>query len=214
VIRRFILVVCIYVFSHNLWASDPKALNELTALLKKMNSFQADFSQKIKSSTGEKISDTHGKVVIKRPDRFYWKSVKPDPILVVADGNTLWTYDMDLEQVTKQSQSRAIKDSPASLLSGSLDKFEQDYDVAYAKQGACKNSQGKCFVLKPKQKESTFKNIYIGFTVDKLVEIRMSDPLGQNINTLFSNVALNRQDIDVTLFQFKPPKNIDVIEYD
>lgn len=196
------------------FATENKAMDDLMALLKKMDNFQANFSQRIRSSTGEKISDTKGEVKIRRPNQFYWKSVKPDPVIVVADGQYLWTYDIDLEQATKQSLDKALKESPASLLAGSLDSFEKNFEVSSAQSGMCKKSNGACFLLKPKQKDSTFRNIYIGFEGNKLVEVRMSDPLGQDIYTSFSNVEVNRSDINAALFKFTPPKNVDVIRYD
>lgn len=196
------------------FATQNKAMDELMALLKKMDNFQADFSQRIRSSTGEKISDTKGEVKIRRPNQFYWKSLRPDPVIVVADGQYLWTYDVDLAQATKQSLDKALKESPASLLAGSLDSFEKNFTVAQAQAGMCQKSNGACFLLKPKQKDSTFRNIYIGFDGDKLVEVRMSDPLGQDIYTSFSNVEINRNNINSALFKFIPPKNVDVIHYD
>jgi outer membrane lipoprotein carrier protein len=183
-------------------------------LLKKMNNFQANFSQLIRSSTGEKISDTKGEMKIRRPNQFYWKSSHPDPVIVIADGQYLWTYDVDLAQATKQSLDKALKESPASLLAGSLDNFEKNFVVNYAKPGKCKKSGGQCFLLKSKQKDSTFRNIYIGFEESKLVEVRMSDPLEQDIYTTFSNVEINQNNINSALFKFVPPKNVDVINYD
>ena len=208
------MIFSINLFISHAHASENQAMNELVDLLKKMDTFKAKFVQNIKSSTGENISDTKGEVIIHRPNRFYWKSVRPDPILVVADGKYLWTYDIDLAQATKQQLNNALKDTPASLLAGSLDKFEKNFMVEYAKPGECKNSHGRCFLLKPKQKETSFKNILVGFNDHQIDEVRMSDPLGQNVKTIFSDVQLNQKAIDPKLFQFTPPKNVDVILYD
>jgi len=214
-VRYLLAIIFFSVGFQTVWAASSKLepIDDLVALLKKADSFQAHFSQNIKSTTGEKISATEGKVVISRPDRFYWKSQKPDPILVVADGTFLWTYDIDLQQATKQSQKDALKNSPATILAGSLDRFKHDFSISYAKPGACKKAQGKCFNLKPKRKDSAFRNILIGFTKDNLVEIRMSDPLGQNVYTFFSDVQINKA-VNNTLFNFVPPKGVDVIRYD
>lgn len=209
---RFIFIL-LFLWLSQSHAADGKAMNDLVALLKKMDNFQANFSQLIRSSTGEKISDTKGEMKIRRPNQFYWKSSHPDSILVIADGKYLWTYDIDLAQVTKQSLDKALKESPASLLAGSLDKFEQNFIVNYAKSGMCKKS-AHCFLLKSKEKDSTFQNVYIGFENNELVEVRMSDPLGQNIYTSFSDVEINRNNINSALFNFVPPKNVDVIDYD
>ena len=125
------MIFSINLFISHAHASENQAMNELVDLLKKMDTFKAKFVQNIKSSTGENISDTKGEVIIHRPNRFYWKSVRPDPILVVADGKYLWTYDIDLAQATKQQLNNALKDTPASLLAGSLDKFEKNFMVEY-----------------------------------------------------------------------------------
>lgn len=209
-----VIFIVLFLWVTQSYAADNKAKDDLVELLKKMDTFQANFSQLIRSSTGEKISDTKGEVKIRRPNQFYWKSLRPDPVIVIADGKYLWTYDVDLAQATRQSLDKALKESPASLLAGSLDNFEKNFVVDFAKPGKCKKSNGQCFLLKSKQKDSTFRNIYIGFEADKLVEVRMSDPLGQNIYTLFSNVIVNRDNINSALFKFVPPKNVDVIHYD
>lgn len=211
--NRLAIVVALGCWAYSGVSIAAEAADDLIALLKKMDSYQAHFTQSIKSSTGEKISNTKGEVVIRRPDRFYWKSQKPDPIIVVADGKNLWTYDIDLQQATKQAQKTALKNSPAMLLAGATDKFQEDFTISNAKPGSCKSSKDRCFSLKPKQKDSTFKNIYIGFTQDKLVEVRMSDPLGQNVYTVFTDVKVNGA-INDKLFKFMPPKGVDVIHYD
>lgn len=212
-IRNSLVLILSAWISHAVAAESTDPATQLVALLKKMESFQGHFTQNIKSSTGEKISNTNGEVVIRRPDQFYWKSQKPDPILVVADGKFLWTYDIDLAQATKQNLKKALKNSPAALLSGSTEMFKEDFFIEHAKDGACKNAKDQCFKLKPKQKDSTFKNILIGFNQDKLVEIKMSDPLGQNVYTVFSDVKVNGT-VNSSLFNFVPPKGVDVIRYD
>ena len=58
------------------------------------------------------MSLTKGDMIIRRPGKFYWKSQSPDPILVVADGKHLWTYDIDLEQVTDENSKKRYKIHP------------------------------------------------------------------------------------------------------
>lgn len=208
------LIVFACMLSFHAWGATTAgdAGEDLLERLKKVEAFRASFSQNIRSSTGEKISDTRGEMVIRRPNRFYWKTQKPDPILVVADGKYLWTYDLDLAQATRQNLERALQDSPATVLAGSLDRLKQNFTIQYAKSGACR-TRGSCFELKNKKKDTTFRNILIGFEDNKIREIKMSDPLGQRVYTIFSNVQINGP-VEASLFRFVPPKGVDIIRYD
>jgi outer membrane lipoprotein carrier protein len=184
------------------------AAEQLVKSLQDISTFKAHFVQKIKGADGDKLSKSQGDVVIARPGKFYWKSEKPNQMLVVADGKHVWTYDTDLEQVTKQDQKPAMQNSPATLLAGDVSKLAEDFAITYAKK--C-GKQETCYLLKPKQKDSTFSVITIIFSHDKLLEVRMRDPLGQNVYTAFTKVEVNRV-VDQTLFAFAPPKGVDVIQ--
>lgn len=182
--------------------------DQLVQSLQKITTFKANFAQTINGAEGEKLSKSNGQVVISRPGKFYWKSQKPNQMLVVADGKFVWTYDLDLEQVTKQDLNQALHNSPATLLAGDVSKLQANFDIDFAKK--CKANH-TCYQLKPKQKDSTFSTIVIRFEQDKLNEVRMKDPLGQNVQTAFSNVEVN-QSINKKLFDFAPPKGVDVIQ--
>lgn len=184
------------------------ASDQLIQALQKTNTFKANFEQKISGAEGEKLSHSQGQVVIARPGKFYWKSLKPNPTLVIADGKFVWIYDVELEQVTKQDLKQALQNSPATLLAGDVSKLGETFEIAFAKKCQANNT---CYQLNPKDKDSGYSTIIIRFTQDKLNEIRMKDPLGQNVRTVFTNVEVN-QAINQKLFQFSPPKGVDVIQ--
>src|SRR5690348_9351262 len=118
-------------------AQEGSAANNFSDLLKKINTYSANFAQNIRDGDGKKVSNTHGELKIERPGKFYWKSTKPDPVLIVGDGKFLWTYDMELEQVTKQDLHEVLRNSPAGLLAGSLDKLTEEFDVSAANKNEC-----------------------------------------------------------------------------
>ena len=186
-----------------------QASDQLIASLKKIDTFQAQFNQKIRDANGENISNSKGKVVIRRPGQFYWKSQSPDPMLVIADGKFLWTYDIDLAQVTKQTQKDTIKNSPAALLAGKVSDLTTQFNIGTADKCDAKTDQ--CYTLSPKQKDATFSNILIGFAKDKLIEIKMHDTMGQEVHTLFSTIEMNKP-VNMKLFSFQPPKGVDIIQ--
>lgn len=195
------------------WAvtAQEKSAEELIAALKKIETFQANFSQKIRDASGEHIAKSQGEVTISRPNKFYWKSNEPDPILVVADGKFLWTYDIDLQQITQQELNKALKNSPATLLAGSLNRLTEEFIINKAPNRQCQKNTDTCYRLTPRQQDATFADIIIGFVKDNLVEIRMHDPLGQDIHTLFTAVTINGK-VNPSLFKFHPPAGVDVIQ--
>lgn len=200
----------IYGFSALLFAAPSQGgAEQLIDALRKINTFKANFVQKIHDANGEHVAKTQGEMMVHRPGKFYWKSQSPDPILVVADGKFLWTYDIDLSQVTKQKLQEVLGNSPAALLAGSVDTLKDNFIISMGRKNQCPKSD-ECYKLTPKQKDATFADIQIGFAKGKLTEVRMRDPLGQDVYTLFSKVLIN-EGVQDKLFAFVPPKGVDII---
>lgn len=204
--RLSLLALCV---SMPIYAAQTPT-EHLISTLEKTQTFRAHFTQKIRDANGEMIGNTKGEVAIARPGKFYWKSQAPDPILVVADGHHLWNYDIDLSQVTKQTLKDTLKNSPAQLLAGNVNTLKNTFSIGYAEKNQCNKTADTCFALKPKQKDAPFSNILIGLSKNKLTEIKMHDPLGQTVYTIFSQISINGK-IDPQMFVFTPPKGVDII---
>jgi len=84
-----------------------------------LHTLQADFHQEVRDgdNTVQQVSD--GKVGIQRPGRFRWDYASPYRQQLVSDGERLWSYDEDLEQVTVQPIGEVLSATPAMLLGGS-----------------------------------------------------------------------------------------------
>ncbi len=183
----------------------------LTEKLQNTVSFDAPFRQTIKDQKGKSLNASEGMMVIKRPGRFYWKSDSPDELLVVADGKTIWTYDIDLEQIVKQDQKESLGQSPAALLAGDVVHLDKDYAIELVSADQCKMDNDACYQLVPSQADNQFKQILIGFRKNILSMIFIVDALDQSIDTRFSSIKLNGN-VDDSLFDFKIPPGVDVIK--
>ncbi len=206
---KYALAAMLGLVSSQSFAADAAADNLLKAL-QKIDTYKAHFVQKIHDANGEHVAKSQGEMMVRRPGKFYWKSQSPDQMLVIADGQFLWTYDIDLSQVTKQELKGALGDSPASLLAGSLTTLKQDFEIEDGKKNQCPKSD-ECYLLHPKKKDAPFADIQIGFAKGKLAEVRMHDPLGQDVYTLFTKVVIN-EGVNDTSFKFVPPKGVDIIQ--
>lgn len=182
--------------------SEATAAKNLNALLGGVKSMSANFTQ---STTGGKANRTFsGSMQVQRPNKFRWQVNGAASQLIVANGNTLWIYDKDLNQVTRQNVSNQVGDTPALLLSGDPSKIANNFKVTQPIAG--KNY----YVLYPKNANGTFKSLGIAFNRGNPVMMVLNDNLGQTTSIKFNGVKRNGN-IPASQFTFTPPKGADVI---
>ncbi|HEB29048.1 MAG TPA: outer membrane lipoprotein chaperone LolA [Porticoccus sp.] len=187
-------------------AAESSAVQQLSAQLSNMNSLSAHFTQTIKDSRGELLQEASGTLTVKRPRRFYWRTEQPYEHLVVTDGNLLWLYDIDLEQITKQKFTPDLDKAPALLLSGEVEEISQQYTIELTDRA----DKVLHFTLLPKSEDSLFKQLTITFSDRLLSAMSLQDSFDQLTTISFTAVKLNPEVPD-TLFQFTAPDGIDVI---
>ena len=95
----------------------------LRLFLEDLSSLKAPFEQTLLSQYGEELDKSSGMLYVQRPGKFHWAYSQPYVQYLISDGNTLWIYDEDLEQVTIRDVASIIEDSPAALLGGELWKW-------------------------------------------------------------------------------------------
>lgn len=180
------------------------ATRNLNALLSKTTSMSANFSQTTKGGSAAQTTFS-GSMSVERPNKFRWDIKSPSEQLIIASGNTMWIYDKDLAQATRQSAQNQIGDTPALLLSGNPAQIAQGFTVT--QPNAAKNY----YVLTPKSVNSGFKTLSISFNGGKPVMMVLNDNLGQTTTIRFSNIKMNGK-IPANTFSFTPPAGVDVIE--
>jgi outer membrane lipoprotein carrier protein len=200
--------IAVLFFAGNAFAL--KAQQEFLTKIETIKTYKAGFEQIIQDSNGKVISKSKGIMLVKRPNRFYWQTDKPDPIKVIADGKILWLYDIDLEQVTKQGLKKAIQNSPAAILAGDIDEFNSNFAVEHASGKNCLPGK-KCYGLKSLDEEPIFSQMILSMDNNKLLEINMTDQMGQKVLTRFSKIKVN-ENISDNQFMFSPPDDVDVVE--
>lgn len=174
-----------------------------------MQSMRGNFSQRIVDEKGQLLQEASGKIVVKRPRQFYWRTQKPYKQLVVASGDTLWLYDMDLEQVTRKPFTDNLDRAPALILSGAWESLAKQYSIGCEER----HRQGRDYIvysLTPHKQDNVFRKLQLTFAGGKIRSMTMVDSFQQVTTIRFTHVEYN-VDIDPKLFQFTPPKGIDVI---
>jgi len=204
--NRFIAVIWILTpFSaQSTWASSP-GMESLYYFFNEIKTFKARFVQIVFDESLNVIDDSQGKVWIERPGLFRWNYEPPDAQEIVGDGVNVWIYDIELEQVTVRKQ-QFLGNAPAILLAG-VDNLEDHYHIKDI------GSQGRFdwISLIPKDKDSSFNKIRIGFEENQLKLMELPDNLGQKIWINFVDLKENLP-IPATAFDFIIPDGVDIID--
>lgn len=167
--------------------------------------FSATFEQALLAADGQVVERTTGTLEIQRPGQFRWSYIDPYEQWLIADGTNIWSYDLDLAQVTVKPQAVALANTPALLLGGAEDALEQfDY------QGSYTETVTTWVRLAPKNTESGFLRVELGFVDDTLSHMVFFDNLEQTTLVELHDVAVN-EPIDPGRFHFIVPEDVDVV---
>lgn len=183
------------------------ALDQFRQFVASTQSARGEFVQRlVKTDSGSvKVSNmSSGTFVFSRPGKFIWTYQKPYEQVLQADGDRLFIYDKDLNQVTTKKLGNALGSSPAAILFGSND-LEKNFTLH---EGASRDGL-EWLEATPKSKDTTFDRIGIGLKdgVPQAMELR--DSFGQTSLLSFSKFEKNPP-LKATSFTFVMPKGADV----
>ncbi len=199
----FIFILC-FVLATDLYA-DEKA-GQLDKYLEGLETLSASFEQTLLNQYGEELEQSAGMMHLRRPGMFHWAYSEPYTQYLISDAASLWVYDVDLEQVSIRDISSIIEDSPAALLAGDID-INEHYIVMHIE-----NSEALDWLeLTPRDVESQYRAIRLGFQDEQLVKMILFDALGQTTQITLVDIKRNSE-LDIELFRFTPPEGVDVID--
>lgn len=182
------------------------SLVRVEAFLGSLKTLSADFEQVVRDNKGQITNRASGRLTLSRPDRFRWDYREPYLQTIVADGQRLWLYDPDLEQVTVRPLEQGLGSTPAMLLSGS-GKASDAFTGGPVQQ---RGSIAWC-TLQPIQRGSDFERVSLAFDArGELAAMELVDKLGQATAIEFRSLVRNGK-VDDSAFRFVPPKGADVI---
>jgi outer membrane lipoprotein carrier protein len=199
-------------------AALASSLDTLEAFLKSTQSGRADFTQVVTSppkagqSTARSKTST-GQFSFVRPTRFRFDYVKPFPQVIVADGQTLWLYDADLEQVNARKQGQALGSTPAALVATAVDVNALQKEFTLEAQA---DAEGLQWVqATPKNRDSTIQSVRLGLRAQgaqvSLGKLDILDAMGQRSVLSFERFEINPAQLGAAQFNFVPPKGVSVI---
>jgi outer membrane lipoprotein carrier protein len=206
-IITFLLSLMIFAVPPKVTSSNPetKILIELLAYIK---TYQASFVQTVYNDKGQQIQTGHGRLSLKRPGKLRWEAEVPTQQITIINGKTLWLYDVDLAEATKQDIAETAN-NPASLLSHSPQTMGGHFMVTEQKSPPNRT----VFTLTPRSgKDIDVVWIKLEFTGKQLEGMAFQNNLGQKSIFKFTHIQQNVRLAD-SLFQFQTPGGVDVIDH-
>lgn len=187
-------------------------LNSLESFINTVKTARTDFTQTVtapsKDGQSPRSKVSSGTFEFSRPGKFKFFYKKPFEQTIVADGQTLWLFDVDLNQVTARKQAQALGSTPAALIASATDikALQADFVLTDAP-----DRDGLQWVqASPKNKDSGLQAVRIGFRGAELAALEILDGFGQLSSMRFSGLQANAS-LDAGTFVFKPPAGADVI---
>ncbi|AYF86934.1 outer membrane lipoprotein chaperone LolA [Pseudomonas sp. JS3066] len=203
---RMLMVAVLGLSALTAQADDKAAISRLTEMLNKAQTITGRFSQLTLDGSGTQLQETSGELSLKRPGLFRWHTDAPMEQLLVSNGEKVWLYDPDLQQVTIQTLDQRLTHTPALLLSGDVSKISENFEITHKEGGDVVD-----FILKPKAKDTLFDTLRLSFRNGVINDMQLIDSVGQRTNILFLGVKMN-QAIDTAQFNFNIPEGADVIQ--
>ncbi len=166
---------------------------------------QGRFEQSLIDAGGAVVERSSGTLEIERPGRFHWAYSEPYEQLLVADGLNIWSYDVDLAQVTVKPQEQALANTPALLLGGDKDAIAQfRFDGSMVEKGTT------WVRMIPVDTKSGFERMELGFIGGELTRMVFFDNLDQKTLVSLYDVTTN-EPIDAERFEFSVPDDADLV---
>lgn len=189
----------------SLAAGDADRVN---AYLRGLTSLKANFTQVTFNADHTRMMESRGTFYLQRPGRFRWEYASPNRQIIVADGKRVYLHDLELDQVSHQSQAKALQGTPAQLLvdGGPID--------AHFSAEPVDSTDGRNWVeLTPKDKDTEMVRIDLGFSGKELESMIMVDSFGQETRLDFAGIQRNPT-LDAGLFRVDEKAVQDFLSFD
>jgi outer membrane lipoprotein carrier protein len=180
-------------------------MSSVKSFYEQTKSVRANFHQVVTDKQGRKVQEVDGQMQLLRPNKFRWDYQKPYEQQIISDGKQVWLYDIELAQVTVRALSQSIGSSPAALLAGGA-----EIDKAFKLINAVGKDKLDWVSTIPKDKDSGFARILMGFNANKIQQMSLVDSFGHTTKIVFTQVEVNPV-LEDKNFLFKVPKGVDVV---
>ena len=174
------------------------------------DTFAADFFQTSTLKAMDITDTAEGSVLFKRPNRFRWSYEKPEKQYIISDGDRLWIFKPDENQVTVGSAPTLFGDGRGASFFADIKRLRTDYEVSLSP-----DADDETYMLKlaPKKKAMDVAAILLVVDVDtfEVTAVETVNAYDDATRIEFVNRRFDQPAAD-TLFVFDIPVSADVIQ--
>ena len=201
---RYAVLFLTLLVSLNTLVFAQSAEQQLNDALAGMDNLTADFKQTVLDDNKQVVQQSSGNLAIQRPGKFAWIYTTPYEQQIIADGEELWVYDVELDQVTVKPMKTGLASAPIMIL---MRKNEISTEFEISEVGQRKFLYW--IELKPKSQDIDYTKVFIGLEDGAVKAMELRDKFGQSTQIVFENLRLNVVHNPET-FKFVPPEGVDV----
>lgn len=202
--RQFLCFLFLFSLAAPSFASSSQ--DSLENHLQGYKNLSGQFTQIISSENSSHSQSSTGEFWIKKPNQFRWHYSTPYIQQIISNGESLWVYDEDLEQVSIKDASQSIDSSPLAIILGSA-KLDKLFSITQLGD----NDDLQWLSLTPLEESSGFEFINVGFKNGLLTRMVLQDNFGQTTRLLFTDVSV-QMPIANDKFEFIVPEGADVFD--
>lgn len=212
----FVFLLLIF-FAAPSWGAEPLSLDEVVRKIQdtyeQTAQVKARFTQTVTLKAMKKTEREEGVFYFKKPKRMRWVYTKPAAKELVINPEKAWLY-VPADKVAYVQDADSIFRSTVSVrfLAG-IGKLKDDFKISFAADKGAEKTANYLLDLVPVKPEEGVKILQAAVSREtfQIVKVVLFDPYG-NVTTLtFSSIELNR-DLPDSLFTFKPPAGVDVMD--
>ena len=195
----------LFAFLLLIWPSDSRASDSrefLIQSLEKVESMQSFFEQ-TRSGSDEKFS---GQLLFQKPNLFRMEIGSPVSQTIISDGEYLWVYDKDLEQVIVSHLTNSLSEMPFMRLLSEPRDFLMGSEIVNLSQ------HEKRFRISVKENENPLEFVDLDFTDGLISRVFVASRIGEPLEVFFNQMSLSKF-LPKENFIFVLPKNIDLIDH-
>lgn len=173
---------------------------ELRKLLADYDGFSANFAQQVKDTEDNVLMKAEGELVFKQPGQFRWQTYEPQQQLLLSNGESLWWYNPDLEEVSIYDAKQAVATTPFALLVSNRDETWNKFVIDKLESG---------YLIKPKDADnSQVQQLVIKFDGFTLTQMVITDRTQQTTSYTLSNQEFDKA--KTRHFTFTIPADVEV----
>ena len=172
--------------------------------------FSADFIQASTIKAMDITDSAAGKLSVKYPGKMRWVYQTPEEQIIVSDGEHLWIYRPQDNQVLRGQAATFFGDGKGAGFLSDIRKIRDDFSITLED---IRFGEFYSLVMVPRQK--TWDLVRINLLVSKqdyhITQVYTYNAYEDVTRIEFSNLVFNGA-MEPSLFEFKMPDNVDILE--